>query len=101
LRLVSRQPVVVGAAAGALGRAGLKVLVTGAAGQLGTDVVAEFGRRGTHDVVAAGHGKLDVGDRDAVHQAIGALAPDLVVHAGAWTAVDACESDPDRAWRTN
>ena len=44
---------------------------------------------------------LDVGDRDAVLAPSPACAPDLVVHAAAWTAVDACEGDPDRAWRVN
>jgi dTDP-4-dehydrorhamnose reductase len=29
------------------------------------------------------------------------LAPDLVIHCAAWTAVDACEADPERAWRVN
>src|SRR5262249_38357797 len=34
-------------------------------------------------------------------QAIGTVRPQVVVHAGAWTAVDACESDPDHAFRVN
>ncbi len=34
-------------------------------------------------------------------QAAGAIAPHLIVHAGAWTAVDACEGDPERAFRVN
>ena len=44
---------------------------------------------------------LDLGDRDSVAQAITGTAPDVVVNAGAWTAVDDCEADPDRAWRIN
>ena len=79
----------------------MKVLVTGAGGQLGTDLVATFSGRRHHSVIAADRARLDVGDRDAVLGACGQAAPDLVVNAGAWTAVDACESDPDRAWRTN
>jgi dTDP-4-dehydrorhamnose reductase len=78
----------------------VKVLVTGAGGQLGHDVAAVCAAAGD-DVVAATRADLDVGDRDAVYQAVLALAPDVVVHAGAWTAVDACESDPDRAYRDN
>ena len=78
----------------------MRVLVTGAGGQLGTEVVAVFGAAG-HDVIAAGHDRLDVGDRDAVLGAVTSLRPDAVVHTAAWTAVDACEGDLDRAWRVN
>jgi len=78
----------------------VRVLVTGSGGQLGVELVASFARAG-HDVTAATHQDLDVGDRDAVLGAVTGLRPDAVVHAAAWTAVDACESDPDRAWRVN
>lgn len=75
------------------------VLVTGAGGQLGIDTCTAFAD--THDVVGAGHDDLDIGDRDAVLGTVGSLRPDLVVNCAAWTAVDACESDPDRAYRAN
>ena len=75
-----------------------RVLVTGAGGQLGRDVVAVFG---DHDVVAVDHAGLDVGSRDAVLATVTGARPDLVVNCAAWTAVDACESDPDRAYRDN
>jgi len=78
----------------------VRVLVTGAAGQLGTEVVAVLASAG-HDVTAATHDRLDVGDRDAVLGAITSVRPDAVVHTAAWTAVDACEADTDRAWRVN
>jgi dTDP-4-dehydrorhamnose reductase len=86
--------VVVGTAEVAVSR----VLVTGAGGQVGRELVDAFAGL---DVVAAGHDRLDVGDRDAVLGAVTSLRPDVVVHAGAWTAVDACEGDPDRARRVN
>ena len=78
----------------------MQVLTTGAGGQLGTELVAAF-RSGGYDVVAATRDRLDVADRDQVVGAITSLRPDLVVHAAAWTAVDDCEADPDRAWRVN
>ena len=78
----------------------MQVLITGAGGQLGTELVAAF-RSGGYDVVAATRDRLDVADRDQVVGAITSLRPDIVVHAAAWTAVDDCEADPDRAWRVN
>jgi dTDP-4-dehydrorhamnose reductase len=78
----------------------VKVLITGAGGQLGRDLHLHCESRGD-EVVAATHAALDVGDRDAVYQVITGVEPDVVLHAAAWTAVDACESDPDRAWRVN
>jgi dTDP-4-dehydrorhamnose reductase len=77
------------------------VFVTGAGGQVGHDVAARFHGTGRHTVVAADHATLEVADRDAVLQAITATHPDVVVHCAAWTAVDACEGDPDRAFRVN
>jgi dTDP-4-dehydrorhamnose reductase len=44
---------------------------------------------------------LDLASRDSVLQAITTVAPDVVVHAGAWTNVDGCETDPDRAFAVN
>ncbi len=80
----------------------MRVLVTGAGGQLGREVVDAFASAGSHhDVLACSHTTLDVGDRDACMQVIGGAEPDAVVHAGAWTDVDGCQTDPDRAWRVN
>lgn len=78
----------------------MRVLVTGAGGQLGRDLVEAFDAAG-HEVVAVDHRRLDIGDREAVLQAFGAVSPHAVVNAAAWTAVDDCEADPDRAWRVN
>lgn len=79
----------------------MKVLITGAGGQLGTDLGRAFEAGTSYQVVPAGHDRLDVSDRDAVRAAVGVAHPEVIVHAAAWTAVDACESDPDRAWRVN
>lgn len=76
----------------------MKVLITGAGGQLGTDLINVMSG---WEVVPLTRQQMDVAARDQVLQAITTVEPDAIVHAGAWTAVDACESDPDRAFRSN
>lgn len=76
----------------------MRVLVTGAGGQVGHELLAAFAN---HDVIAADHASLDVADREAVLAAVTDLRPDAIVHSAAWTAVDACESDPERAFAVN
>lgn len=78
----------------------MRVLVTGAAGQLGTDLVAACTAAGD-DVFAFDRAGLDVSDRDAVLGAITSISPDAVVNCAAWTAVDACEGDPELALAMN
>jgi dTDP-4-dehydrorhamnose reductase len=78
----------------------VRLLVTGAGGQLGHDVVASATNAGD-DVAGCDHATLDVTDRDAVLGAITSWRPHAVVHCAAWTAVDACESDPERAFTAN
>lgn len=79
----------------------MKILVTGAGGQLGRDLLVALEAPGHHEVIGLTHRQLDVADRDAVLGASTTLRPDAIVHAGAWTAVDACEADPDRALAVN
>jgi dTDP-4-dehydrorhamnose reductase len=76
----------------------VKVLVTGAGGQLGADLLHAFAG---DDVVGLDRSTLDVTEEAAVVAAVRDHAPDLVVHAAAYTKVDACEEETDLAWRTN
>jgi dTDP-4-dehydrorhamnose reductase len=78
----------------------MRVLITGAAGQLGTDLALTCAAAGD-EVIACTRRDLDLGDRDSVYQAITATQPDVVFHAGAWTAVDACEAEPEKAFHVN
>ena len=64
----------------------MKVLVTGAGGQLGIDVVALLGP--DHTVTGLTHAELDVGDAAAVRHRVAALGPDVVVNCAAWTAAN-------------
>jgi dTDP-4-dehydrorhamnose reductase len=78
----------------------MRLFVTGSGGQLGHDLALYATARGD-DVVAADRALVDVTDRDAVLGAITSFRPDAVVNCAAWTAVDACESDSERAFVNN
>ena len=94
--------------------AALRVLVTGGNGQLGRDLRDVLAGRvpdggvtsldpgaGSIEVLSTDIDTLDVVDRTAVGQAFESFRPDLVIHGGAYTAVDACEADPDTAYAVN
>lgn len=91
----------------------MKVLVTGVNGQLGHDVMNELARRGYEgvgsDLTPAYSGAadgsavtempyepMDITDPAAVSAVIGRVCPDAVIHAAAWTAVDAAEDEQNR-----
>jgi dTDP-4-dehydrorhamnose reductase len=76
----------------------MRILVTGAAGQVGARVVECLA---AHDVLAAAHGALDLADREQVEQVVGTFAPEAIVNAAAVTDVDGCERDPERAFAVN
>lgn len=78
----------------------MRVLITGAGGQLGIDLVRCCENAGDN-VIATTHTELDISDRGAVHSAVTTLQPEVVINCAAWTAVDACEGDPDRALEHN
>ena len=83
----------------------MKVLVTGANGQLGWDMILELKKRG-HEPIATDiidsfeqdceYIKLDITDKSAVHEVIEKVKPDAVAHCAAWTAVDAAEDEENK-----
>jgi dTDP-4-dehydrorhamnose reductase len=78
----------------------MKLLVTGAAGMLGRDVMLAAGNAG-HDVVGFGHTELDVTDAAGVSKKVGMEHPDVVIHCAAWTDVDGAEAAEETAMAVN
>jgi dTDP-4-dehydrorhamnose reductase len=78
----------------------VKLLVAGAAGMLGRDVMLAAGNAG-HDVVGFGRVEMDVTDADAVRRKVELERPDVVVNCAAWTAVDAAEEAEEAAFAGN
>ncbi len=78
----------------------MRVMVTGAAGQLGRDVV-DACRMAGDEVVAVARADVDISDAAAVSAAVSAAAPDAVINCAAYTAVDACETHVDQAFAVN
>jgi dTDP-4-dehydrorhamnose reductase len=78
----------------------LKVLVTGTQGQLARSLSEAAGRRGDA-IVAAGRPDLDLTDPASIERAVARATPDLVVSAGAYTAVDKAESEAALAHAVN
>lgn len=98
----------------------MKVLVTGASGLLGHDVMNELYRRG-HESIGTGiapaysgiqdgtavtmmpYVRMDITDASQVERIISEFCPDTVIHCAAWTATDAAENveNHDRVWAVN
>ena len=70
-----------------------RILVTGATGMLGSDLVPALSAAG-HEVFARSRIDLDITDAVDVLRAVRELSPDVLVNCAAFTKVDACESDP-------
>ena len=77
----------------------MKVLLTGAAGQLGQELIAS--RPPEVELIACSRGELDLADAEACRAAVQQHRPDWVLNAGAYTAVDKAESEPELAAAVN
>jgi dTDP-4-dehydrorhamnose reductase len=76
-----------------------RILLTGAAGQVGYELARLLPAHG--DVVATDRATLDLAQPDAIVAVMREVRPDLVVNAGAYTAVDAAERDSGTAFAVN
>lgn len=79
----------------------MKWLITGANGQLGRCLQDRLANKPGHEIKATDADQLDITDRQAVLDAVSAFAPDVVINAAAYTAVDKAESDEELAGRVN
>lgn len=73
----------------------MKFLVTGSSGQLGQDVLVEL-KNCSHEVLGVDIGEMDITDENVVFKTIKAYSPDVVIHCGAWTAVDLAEDEENK-----
>ena len=84
----------------------MKLFVTGAAGQLGHDIIIEAEKRG-HEAIGTDLGErwnglqMDITDAEAVSRTIREINPDIVYHCAAWTAVDASEDAQEIVFKVN
>lgn len=78
----------------------MKVLITGAFGQVGQFITLKFKQAGWQ-IFTPSHSELDICDEDAVRKAVFAIRPQLIINAAAYTAVDQAEKEPKLVHRIN
>lgn len=76
----------------------MRVLITGAKGQLGRALLAALGGS---EIFPADLPECDILDRPCLNDTLASFRPDVVIHAAAYTNVDGCARDPDLAYRVN
>ncbi len=77
----------------------MRILVTGISGQLGHDLLATLADLG--EVVGVDRAQLDLSNAESIRDALGRIAPQLIVNPAAYTAVDRAESEPELAMQVN
>mgnify|MGYP002651532852 CR=1 FL=1 len=77
----------------------MRVLITGANGQVGHEIMT-LAPQG-FEVLGLGSRELDITNADLLTATIERLQPQLIINAAAYTAVDKAESEPERAWAVN
>ncbi|MFS0654013.1 dTDP-4-dehydrorhamnose reductase [Bacillus sp. 179-C3.3 HS] len=78
----------------------MKVLITGAGGQLGKELCKRLKEK-DFTVIALTRSMLNIADQQAVRHAMKHFCPDIVVSAAAYTSVDQCEAETEKAYLVN
>ncbi|MEH6639368.1 MAG: dTDP-4-dehydrorhamnose reductase [Porticoccaceae bacterium] len=78
----------------------MKILVTGAAGQVGSELV-ERGKAMGLNMIAASSAELDITCYETVTEYVTKTSPDIIINAAAYTAVDKAEDEPELAFAVN
>lgn len=84
-----------------MGLTSKKVVITGCNGQLGRELVKQLKNYNYYDIVVADKGTLNISDFDEVNEFINSNKPDIVINCAAYTAVDLCEVEIDKAYMVN
>jgi dTDP-4-dehydrorhamnose reductase len=77
----------------------MKIIVTGAAGMLGSDLILRLSAG--HEAIGVTRREFDLLDELNILKAVAAIRPDWVIHCAAYTNVDGCEKKPDKAFSVN
>jgi len=78
---------------------GLKILLCGEQGQLARELQERF--TGPGELIVMGRARLDLTQPDQIRQQVRQVAPDLIINAAAYTAVDQAQSEPELAFAIN
>lgn len=79
----------------------MKILITGANGQLGRELTKQYNEKGNVELILTDVDTLDITNVNDVYKMVNETRPDVIINCAAHTAVDKCEDDVDNAYKIN
>lgn len=79
----------------------MKILITGANGQLGRELTKQYKEKGNVELILTDVDTLDITNVNDVYKMVNETKPDVIINCAAHTAVDKCEDDVDNAYKIN
>ncbi len=79
----------------------MKILITGAKGMMGSDLMKVLSQKKEYNLIGASRSDFDITDYSQTLQFLKDKKPDIVIHAAAYTKVDDCESHSETAYKVN